>query len=266
MAMTVVASAAAATLLTSGQAMAATAAPDSDSTRAGAVVASATRTDDVTPVSAGVAPGTSAGTVSMRAADGSGLGMALPADQDRAGVRTGDGTVVYPGAIDGGSVAVQQLGDGGTRALVTLDSAAAATDFRFRIDLPQGARLEQRADGSVEVVRAEQSLGRFEAPWAKDANGKPVTTGYRIEGSTLVQHVEVGADTAFPVVADPTWKGVWNRLQAASKKSSEQAVLGAVGGCVVGSIGAGAGCGPGAATGAVGGAVKGGIEGFLKGK
>ncbi|MEV0188091.1 hypothetical protein AB0I39_06085 [Kitasatospora purpeofusca] len=262
----VLASATVGTLLASGQAVAAAPGRDNQATRTAAVVARAAGSADVAPGAAASAPGTSTGTVGMRAADGSGLGMTLPSVRAAAGVRTDNGTVVHPGALTDGSVVVQQLGDGGVRALVTLESAAAPADFRFSLDLPQGARLEPSADGSVEVVRDGRSLGRFEAPWARDANGKAVATGYRIEGSALVQHVEVTADTAFPVVADPTWNGVWKRLQAASKKSSEQAVLGAVGGCVVGSIGAGAGCGPGAATGAVGGAVKGGLEGFFKGK
>ncbi|WP_159425274.1 hypothetical protein [Streptomyces sp. TLI_053] len=266
---TVVASVAVSVLLASGQAMAAAApAPGADgqAARAAAVVEAATGTGGVASVPAGLAPATSTGSVGMGAADGSSLGMALPSSRTTAGVRAGNGSVVYPGAVKDGSVAVQQLDDGGIRALVTMESAAAPSDYRFRLDLPQGAQLQQHGDGSVDVVRDGQSLGRFEAPWAKDANGGAVATSYRIEGDSLVQHVEVTAGTAFPVVADPTWQGVWNRVKAGARKADQQAVLGAIGGCVIGSIGAGAGCGPGAATGAIGGAVKGGLEGFFKGK
>lgn len=45
--------------------------------------------------------------------------------------------------------------------------------------------------------------GGVQAPWAKDANGKAISTHYRVEADTLVQVVEFDDDTAFPVTADP---------------------------------------------------------------
>lgn len=49
----------------------------------------------------------------------------------------------------------------------------------------------------------ELMLARVEAPWAFDADGIAVETWYEIDGTTLVQHVEVGPETAYPVIADP---------------------------------------------------------------
>ncbi|HHT7068150.1 hypothetical protein [Bacillus thuringiensis] len=41
--------------------------------------------------------------------------------------------------------------------------------------------------------------------WAKDANGKPVATHYKVDGNKLIQVVEFDKNTAFPVIADPDW-------------------------------------------------------------
>lgn len=60
--------------------------------------------------------------------------------------------------------------------------------------------------GEVFVVDSQKRVtSAFDAAWAKDANGRPVPTRYRIEGSTLVQVVDFTPGTAFPVVADPGW-------------------------------------------------------------
>jgi hypothetical protein len=52
---------------------------------------------------------------------------------------------------------------------------------------------------------ADRVITGFEAAWAKDANGAPVSTRYRLEGNTLVQVVDFDQNTAFPVVADPSF-------------------------------------------------------------
>ncbi|WP_257131989.1 hypothetical protein [Bacillus toyonensis] len=41
--------------------------------------------------------------------------------------------------------------------------------------------------------------------WAKDANGNPVSTHYKVEGNKLIQVVDFDENTAFPVIADPGW-------------------------------------------------------------
>lgn len=59
-------------------------------------------------------------------------------------------------------------------------------------------------------------LGTFALPWAKDANGKPVATSYRIDGDSIVQTLKFDANTAFPVVADPFWRSVWKWTRCAA--------------------------------------------------
>ncbi|MEU8436279.1 hypothetical protein AB0F18_25925 [Streptomyces sp. NPDC029216] len=222
-----------------------------------AVERAASGTGDVIADDSGVLASTAAAWTRVPADAASTVGIALSPSRDAAGIPTANGTVIYPGAAGTGSLAAQALDDGGIRLLVTLDNAQAPTEYRFRLDLPEGATL----------VRQGETIGAFEAPWAKDAHGAPVPTAYRIEGTTLVQSITVTERTAFPLVADPTWEGMKKRGKAALKNSNKSTVTGAAAGCVVGAISvAGAGCGPGAAVGAVGGFVKGAGEGFIKGK
>ena len=60
-------------------------------------------------------------------------------------------------------------------------------------------------------------VGQVQSPWAVDADGAEVPTQYRIEGTTLVQQVQITGDTEFPVVVDPcvssqfSW-GLWTHV------------------------------------------------------
>ncbi|MFJ8478358.1 hypothetical protein [Kitasatospora sp. NPDC094011] len=178
---------------------------------AAAVVERATGTTDLAASSdASSVPATSVRPVTA-AAGADQITVTLPATSAVPGVRAGTGTVVYPGASAGGKadLAVQPTRNGGIRALVTIGTADAALDYRFDLGLPDGAALEQQADGSVNVVKNGEALGAFAAPWAKDANGTPVPTSYRLDGNTLVQHIDTRPDTAYPVVADPFWDTTW---------------------------------------------------------
>ncbi|MEU3949468.1 hypothetical protein [Streptomyces sp. NPDC029526] len=135
------------------------------------------------------------------------LTVALNGGTAARGTKAGSGTVVYPDAAPSTDLAVQPTKDAGVRVLVTLKDSAAATEQRFPVGLPAGATL--LADGSGGYVISQGTgdqakiIGSIDAPWAKDAEGRPLTTRYRLEGSTLVQTIETSPDTAFPVVADP---------------------------------------------------------------
>jgi len=103
---------------------------------------------------------------------------------------------------------------GGFRALVNIKDANAPREYRFPVNGPAGSHLRTFAElfgggndtGEVFLLDAANRLiTGFEAAWAKDANGAPVATRYRLEGNTLVQVVDFDQHTAFPVVADPTF-------------------------------------------------------------
>jgi hypothetical protein len=116
------------------------------------------------------------------------------------------GTAVFAGREDSVDTAAQAMSDGGFRALFTLEDAAAPRQQSFKLTLPDGATTRQTAEGGLVVFDATgKIIGGLETPWAKDANGTPVPTSYTVEGDTVTQTVEPGADTAFPVVADPKW-------------------------------------------------------------
>lgn len=154
------------------------------------------------------APATADGVVQSTAADGSTVGIGLPGN-NAPGVKTGHGTIVYPGAGNNADLAVQPT-ESGVRTLITLNNADAPTEYRFDLGLPQGAEAERLADGSVLVIKDDEILGMFATPWAKDSHGASVPTSYRVEGTTLIQTISTTTGTAFPVVADPAW---WDKTK-----------------------------------------------------
>ncbi|MFJ3875831.1 hypothetical protein ACIPW5_00065 [Streptomyces sp. NPDC090077] len=157
-------------------------------------------------------PASSAGEVFVATGTGERVSIGLPETKDSAGVSTGRGTTVYPDAAPGADLAVQATADG-ARALVVIKDKSAPKEYGFDLGLPSGAEVKQLADGSLLVVKDRMPLGLLDAPWAKDANGNPVATSYRVEGNRIVQTVAFDDSTAFPVVADPNWKAIASAFQ-----------------------------------------------------
>ena len=150
----------------------------------------------------------------MTSGTGSTMVLGLP-DAGLAGHTADSGTSVsYRDADSSYDLAVQTTARG-ARALLTLRSAAAPRRYAFPLSLPAGVRPALASDGSVSLLDTQgSSAGGFARPWAHDALGRPVQTTFTLEGNTLVQHVVVTADTAFPVVADPDgWWG-WVKCTA----------------------------------------------------
>ncbi|MFD9791393.1 hypothetical protein ACFWXK_10625 [Streptomyces sp. NPDC059070] len=133
--------------------------------------------------------------------------FSLPAPPGLAGI-TQNGTTVYPSNSSANS-AVQAMEDASVRALITLKNAQAPREYRFNLEVPLGTQLVKNDDGGYDITAPHDedssavSLGAIDAPWAKDANGQAVPTSYRLEGTTLVQLIEITEDTVYPVVADP---------------------------------------------------------------
>ncbi|WP_053695847.1 hypothetical protein [Streptomyces sp. NRRL F-5755] len=224
--------------------------------RTAAVVEKATGTTDIAPAPA---PGTaipqrSTGDAKATTATGDAVSIALPGTKDVTGAKAGKNTTVYPGTAKATDLAVQPTTDGGIRALAVLKDATAPREQRYDIGLPAGARLVKLGNGAVAAIAKNGSfLGGFATPWAKDANGNPVPTSYRVDGNTLVQTVRTTSSTAFPVVADPKW------LDDAAKGVT----AGMIGGCAAGALAGGAGCLPGAVASGVAGGVAGAISGLF---
>jgi hypothetical protein len=134
------------------------------------------------------------------------IGVGLPVV---AGVGEGvvdeSGAVVYESGAGAVSLAAQATVDGGLQVLVVIDGADAPSEYRFDMSVPAGATLVATADGGAEVVGADGQVVAGVAPaWALDADGQPVPTRYRIEGTTLVQVIDHHG-AAYPVVGDPNF-------------------------------------------------------------
>jgi hypothetical protein len=178
---------------------------------------------------------------------GSGVSVSIPGGIGQHAEEIGNTTVVGDAAAPT-VAAIQSLGDGTARILLSVKDPAAPREFRFPVTMPKGAKLVLAPDGSVSVtqpqettahdkasVRRAQVLAVFAAPWAADANGKAVPTRYTIQGTTLVQHISPQAGAAYPLTVDPTvtwtdfqlsWDVVFpNRVTVFYNKRGTSAVL-----------------------------------------
>src|SRR4051812_2013119 len=92
--------------------------------------------------------------------------------------------------------------------VITISHAAAPHVYRFATVAPAGGRLAPVQPGAGKEITSEvlvqdangTALGAYDTPWALDADGRFVPTSFRIEGTTLVQTVTIGADTRYPVL------------------------------------------------------------------
>ncbi|WP_353813754.1 DUF2599 domain-containing protein [Agromyces sp. SYSU T00266] len=111
----------------------------------------------------------------------------------------GDGSVTVPVVKDDGSVQI----------MTVIEDSTAPTDYAYALDIPADATVGEDAEtGLVKILDADGGFLAGVAPaWALDANGDPVATHYEISGDALVQVIDHGAGTAYPVVADP-WLGI----------------------------------------------------------
>lgn len=126
--------------------------------------------------------------------------------------------MIYAGT-DGADVAVQATDDG-VRAQAILAGADSPTEYAYTFD---GFTPTLNVDGSISLAPAGLGLNEgagIGVPWAADANGTPVPTSYRVEGSTVIQVVEHnGGDYTYPVVADPYitfelgWYANWTKAE-----------------------------------------------------
>ncbi|QDW64335.1 hypothetical protein [Oerskovia sp. KBS0722] len=136
------------------------------------------------------------------------LEVPLPAELDVAeGSMASDGTIVYEGKEGSAGAAVQVLADGSARFQTITPDVDARHEFSYTFG--EGVVPTITEDGLVELV-AETDLsamkvvvGTVDEPWAVDANGAPVSTRYQVEGGALVQTIEAGPSTVYPIVADP---------------------------------------------------------------
>jgi hypothetical protein len=139
------------------------------------------------------------------ATEGAGLPVALTIDGASGQARQQQGITSF--AVPGASSAayVQPIRNG-VRLLTALADASAGEEFSYTFDVPAGTHSTPVPGGDTILSdAANHYIGSFGEAWAVDAQGRSLPTSYSWSGSTLTQHVELAADTAFPVLIDPTW-------------------------------------------------------------
>lgn len=92
---------------------------------------------------------------------------------------------------------------------VVIRDASAPRTYSFSVPVPKGGQLRALPGGEILVENAEGgAIGAYDQAWAQDAAGKYVPTRYRIEGTSLVQTVDLGSSVSYPVVIDPTYNPI----------------------------------------------------------
>lgn len=137
---------------------------------------------------------------------GGGVSIGLPfADQATDAIASQlPGVVVYDNNNGSSTVPVVRA-DGTVQISTVIENANASKRYDYPITAGSGETLQLGDDGSVTLVdQAGVPIVGVAAPWARDANGNAVPTHYEVSGTTLTQVIDFTAETAFPVVADPT--------------------------------------------------------------
>ncbi|GAA2531685.1 phospholipase A2 [Pilimelia columellifera] len=105
-----------------------------------------------------------------------------------------------------------EAGVGGPQIIA---SPEAPHSFRFDAGVPAGGKLaavggsDSEITGHILVKNSRgETVGAWDEPWANDANMRQVITSYRIEGTAIVQTVDVSAGTAFPLTINPVYSAV----------------------------------------------------------
>lgn len=100
--------------------------------------------------------------------------------------------------------------DGSLRVHTVIESKDANHRVPFELNLSDDELAQIEPDGSVGVYRvfddgAQLLTSVIETPWAVDASGSPVETGFELEGSTLYQNIKPNPAAVYPITADPFW-------------------------------------------------------------
>ncbi|ROS49530.1 hypothetical protein [Frigoribacterium sp. PhB24] len=143
------------------------------------------------------------------------LRIGLPFDEQAGDPVIVDSSTLVIDNRNGSSSVPSVREDGSLRIATVIDSPTAPSRYEYPLVLPAGGSLALGDDGGAIIVLADGTpLGRFDAPWAYQADGTSVDTSFEISGATLTQVVHHDAGMAYPVIADPSYKTTtfyWSR-------------------------------------------------------
>jgi hypothetical protein len=148
--------------------------------------------------------------------DGAGLPVSISLDDARGqGLTASDGSITsFPldaaeatrGSASPAAAAYVQPLVNGVRLLTALDGPEAGDAFSYTFELPEGTTRTELPVGETLLHDAQHHyIGTLAAPWARAADGRELPTRYEWSGDTLTQHVDLDAETAYPVLLDPNW-------------------------------------------------------------
>lgn len=151
------------------------------------------------------------------------IGLPFARLADDAAASQKPGIVVYDNNNGSSTVPVTHT-DGSVQISTVIENANAPTRYDYPLTLPVGHTLRLADTGAAYVGDDNGDvLLVIAAPWAKDAGGNDVPTHYEVNGNTLTQVVDFSANSAFPVVADPTVSWLWwGRTIKYSKNETRQ--------------------------------------------
>ena len=114
------------------------------------------------------------------------------------------GTVTFDNKNSSSTTPIAR-GDGSTQINTVINDAKAPKRYTYKMKVPQGAKIEQKAN-SILVTKNGKLVAGIAPAWAKDAKGKSVPTHYEVKGDAVTQVVDHSDKFTYPVVADP-WLG-----------------------------------------------------------
>jgi hypothetical protein len=133
--------------------------------------------------------------------EGETLGVAL--QSNKVAPATSDATATTFKNVATATDAEVRSVTGGAQLLSVMQNSSASASQKYNLTLPTGVKLTSQSDGGyIMQDAAGQTVGRIEAPWAKDATGKDLPTKYALAGNVLTQTTNT-AGAKYPVVADP---------------------------------------------------------------
>ena len=159
----------------------------------------------------------SSGSLLFAAANGDAVLVRLAGVRNAVPGRVDLATTMTPNAFPGIDVMHQRSAIGSARTLLVINESSAQQEFRFDLspvcsaggnEAKSELRLHALVTGAVQVDIATgpetHGLLTVAPPWAVDATGRAVPTGFSVEGTTLIQTVDT-SNVVFPVLADPTY-------------------------------------------------------------
>ena len=154
-----------------------------------------------------IIPDTASDPVSVALNPEQSITMGIANAVDTSQVSTDDaGTSLYINDQEQTATAVQITTDG-VRQIVLLTDPEASSTFEVPFTLPEGASMNRNSSGGYDIAVTVDGvtalIAEIQAPWAKDANGKSLSTSYSLKNDTITQTVTT-SNAVFPITADPS--------------------------------------------------------------